>query len=139
MPDWMEKVWAQSDQYDPRKIPKTFENLLFWQVITNYQYFGTFGCFLRTGWSNGAQTFSIDSGISIQKFRVPTRSTLKHFEISIFLTLTPLEGTLGKIFLTRKLHFRYSNVIEHLLKHLQKMFSTKRGEWHTLLSAVIMK
>ena len=32
--------------------------------------------------------FCIFSGISRHKFRVPTRGTLKHFEISIFFTLT---------------------------------------------------
>ena len=91
-----------------------------------------FWLFLGSHWSDWAQSFSIESGISRHKFRVPTRGTLEHFEISIFLTLTPLEGTLGKIFLTQKLHFSYSIVIEHLIKHLQKIISTKRGEWHTL-------
>ena len=32
MPDSMKKVWAQSDQCDPRKSPKTVENLLFSQL-----------------------------------------------------------------------------------------------------------
>ena len=41
----------------------------------------------------------------------------------IFFTLTPLEGTLGKIFLTRKLYFRYSIVIEHQIKHLAEIGS----------------
>ena len=45
MPDSMKKVWAQSDQCEPRKSPKTIENLLFWLVIRNYQYFGTFWTF----------------------------------------------------------------------------------------------
>ena len=30
-PNSMKKVWAQSDQCEPRKSPKTIENLLFWQ------------------------------------------------------------------------------------------------------------
>ena len=91
-----------------------------------------FGLFLGWHWSDWAQTFFTESGISRHKFRVPTRGTLEHIKMSIFFTLTPLEGTLGKIFLTRKLHFRYSIVIEHQIKHLAKLFSTKRGEWHTL-------
>ena len=120
MPDSMKKVWAQSDHPVQRKRPKCAKILVIsthllkrqicnfgkWLEISNIvKHFGHFLC---TGWSDWAQTFSIKSGISRHKFRVPTRHTLEHFEISIFLTLTPLEGTLGKIFLIRKLHFRYS-------------------------------
>ena len=84
-----------------------------------------FGLFLGWHWSDWAQTFFTESGISRHKFRVPTRGTLEHIKMSIFLTLTPLEGTLGKIFLTRKSHFRYSIVIEHQIKHLAKLFSNQ--------------
>ena len=93
-----------------------------------------FGLFLGSHWSDWAQTFFIKLGFSRHKIRVPTRGTLKHLNFRLLPTLTPLEGTLGKIFLALKLHFSYSIVIEHQIKHLAKIFSTKRGEWHTLLS-----
>ena len=110
MPDSMKKVWAQSDQCDPRKSPNTIENLLFWQFSIFWHILDVFS--------------TQDDPIEL-------------FEMSIFFlfwpTLTLLEGTLGKIFLTRKLYFWYSIVIEHEIKHLTKTFSTKREEWHTLI------
>ena len=128
----MEKVWAQSDHLGRRKRPKYAKILVISYHWWKQQIFNGFGLFLGSHWSDWAQTFFIESGILIHKFRVATRGTLKNFEISIFFSFTSLEGTLGKIFLTRKLHSRYSIVIEHLIKHLQKIFSIKRGKWHTL-------
>ena len=90
MPDSMKKVWAQSDQCEPRNHWK-------FAVLTISNIFAHFGRFLRTGWSDWAQTFSIKSGISRHKFRVPTRGTLKHFEISIFLTLSPFDPSWGDL------------------------------------------
>ena len=45
----------------------------------------------------------------------------------------PRWGDLRKNILTWKLYFWCSIVIEHQIKHLAKLFSTKRGEWHTLV------
>ena len=126
MTDLMEKVWAQLDHPVLRKRPKCAKILKIVKTA-NFQWFWGFH------WSDWAQTFFLESGILRHKFKVPTRGTLEHLKMSIFFTLTPPEGTLGKIFLTRKLYFWYSIVIEHEIKHLTKTFSTKREEWHTLI------
>ena len=98
----------------------------------NFQYFGTFWMFSlhrMIQWSSNL--FHIIRHLETQV--VPTRDTLKPLEISIFLTFTPLNGTLGKILLARKLHFISFIFLENLIKHCPKIFSTKRGERHTLM------
>ena len=91
----------------------------------NSKFSMVFGLFLGSHWSDWAQTFFIESGISRHKFRVPTRGTLKHSNFRLLPTLTPLEGTFGKIFLALKLHFSYSIVIEHQIKLCLVVFGLK--------------
>ena len=64
----------------------------------NSKFSMVFWFFFWSHWSNWAQNFFIELGILRHKFIVPTRDTLEHLKMSIFFTLTPPEGTLGKIF-----------------------------------------
>ena len=127
MPNSMKKVWAQSDQCEPRKSPKTIENLLFWQFPIFWHILDVFSAQddpieLKPFPLNQA---SRDTSLEYQQGVL--WSTLKFQYFWLWAPLTPLEGTLGKTFLTRKLHFRYSIVIEHQIKHLAKIFFNKKG------------
>ena len=57
-------------------------NFLTLVKTANFQWFLAF-------FSAHIDPIELKSGILRQKFRVPTRHTLEHFEISIFFTLTP--------------------------------------------------
>ena len=71
--------------------------------------------------------FSLNQASRDTSLEYPTRGTLKLLNFLLLPTLAPLEGTLGKIFLTRKLHFSYSIVIEHQIKHFSKTIFNKKG------------
>ena len=75
--------------------------------------------------------------ISRHKFRVPTRHTLEYFEISIFLTLTPLEGTLGNIF-DSKIAFSIFYCHRELNKTLSKNIFNKKGGMTQLTRSLCM-
>ena len=92
MPDSIKKVWAQSDQYDPRKNPKTIENLLFWQFPIFWHILDVFS----------AQDDPIElkpfplnqaSDRSLKYQQGALWSTLKFQYLLLLPTLTPLEGT----------------------------------------------
>ena len=57
----------------------------------NSKFSMVFGLFLGSHWSDWAQTFFIESGISRHKFRVPTRGTLKHLDFYFYPLWPPLE------------------------------------------------
>ena len=111
MADLMEKVWAQSDH--PVVIVKTANFLWF---------LGFFSARIDT---IKLKPFSLNHASrdpSLEYQQGILWSTLKY---QYFLLWPPL---LGKIILTRNLHFRNYIVIEHQLKLLAKIFSTKRGD-----------
>ena len=129
MPNSIEKVWAQSDHPVWKKRPKCAKIL----EIVKTANFLCFFFFFLSHWSNWAQNFFY----WIRNLETQVYSTNKgHFgalkNVNIF-DFDPRWGDLRKNILTWKLYFWCSIVIEHQIKHLAKLFSTKRGEWHTLV------
>ena len=121
MPDLMEKVWAQSFHPVQRKRPKCAKIL---EIVKTANFLWFFGFFLITLIQLSSKLFYWIRNLETQVYSTNKGhfGALKNVNIFYF---DPPWGDLRKNILTWKLYFWCSIVIEHQIKHLAKLFSTK--------------